>query len=253
MSYDFTDKYQRLCLLYQSPVSSVWLVRSRKQQRLFVAKMICTQVSAADIFLEAELLRELRHPAIPVFYELMKENTRVILIEEYLFGVSLHQYLLYHQTISQETFLSFAIQLCEIVFYLHSHRPNPILYLDMKSEHIIVCGNQLKIIDFGIANYLPISGKIIQKFGTKKYAAPEQRSGKPLGFYTDVYGVGKVLEEMQKHLKPMEQLLYNRVVKKATRKKQNRRIQNIQELLFELKKDRKISRILAGIETDEKG
>lgn len=236
MSYDFTDKYQRLYLLYQSPVSYVWLVRSRKQQRLFVAKMICRQVSAADIFLEAELLRELRHPGIPIFYELMEENTRLILIEEYLTGVSLHQYLLYHQTISQETFLNFAIQLCDIVFYLHSNRPNPILYLDMKSEHIIVCENQLKIIDFGSANYLPISGKIIQKFGTKKYAAPEQMNGKSLGFYTDVYGVGKVLEEMKKHLKPMERRYYDRIVKKATRKKQNRRIQTIQDLLFELKK-----------------
>lgn len=235
MSNCFSDKYVRLRLLYQSSTVKVWLVRSRIGQNLYVAKCAnrCTS-AATDIFLEAILLQDLRHPGIPIFYELMEENTEIIMIEEYVFGVSLHQYLLYNQKISQETFLNFAIQICEIVSYLHFHRSGPIVYLDMKPEHIIVCGNRLKIIDFGIANFLPISGKNIQKFGTKKYAAPEQKSGKPIGVYTDVYGVGKVLEEMLKHLRPTERIRFRKLVLESTRRNIHFRRKDIRHLICQL-------------------
>lgn len=35
-----------------------------------------------------------------------------------------------------------------------------ILYQDLKPEHIIVCGNQIKLIDFGIASFLPVLEKL---------------------------------------------------------------------------------------------
>ena len=237
----FSDRYIRLRMLFQSSTVRVWLVRSRKGQGLSVAKCADRFTPAAtDIFLEAILLQDLRHPGIPIFYELMEEDTEIIMIEEYVSGVPLHQYLLYNQKISQETFLNFAIQICEIVSYLHFHESGPIVYLDMKPEHIIVCGNRLKIIDFGIANFLPISGKNIQKFGTKKYAAPEQKNGKPIGVYTDVYGVGKVLEEMLVYLRPRERICFLPIIFGATRRHICFRNKNIKVLLLRLTK-RKIN------------
>lgn len=244
MSYCFTDKYDCIKILYQSAATKVMLVRQKGHKEQLVAKRTDkNQAVSSDIFHEANLLQEIRHPAIPIFYETIEDNDYLYIIEEYAFGDSLEKYLLYHQHISQKTFFIFAIQLCEVIEFLHTHTSNPILYLDMKPSHIIVCGKQIKIIDFGIANHLPISGKNIQKYGTKKYAAPEQTSHEKLNEQTDVYGVGRVLGVMLKYMKKADAVKYLWVVHKATRKNRKFRTKNIsilkKELLHKQKKENK--------------
>ncbi len=63
-------------------------------------------------------------------------------------------------------------------FYLLPHfSPYPILYQDLKPEHIILCGDQVKLLDFGIASFLPVSEKI-QLYGTS-YCAPKSCADSP--------------------------------------------------------------------------
>lgn len=262
MSYNFADKYRVVKTLYQSTATRVLLVKPCERDELLVAKCIRKQNTSTDIFLEANLLQDVRHPGIPTLYEIMEDETFLYLIQEYAYGDSLDHYLLYHQHISQEMFLQFAIQICEIIQYLHSHRPDPILYLDMKPSHIIVCGDQIKLIDFGIANYLSNSGKIFHKFGTKKYAAPEQMTGDSLNTRTDVYGVGKVLAHMLSYMKLKDAIKYLPIVWHSTRKNQHRRTESISQLREQLqkiisKKNRKeknkkhLEKVIAVIGSDE--
>ena len=235
MSYIFADRYRMVRTLYHSTATRVLLVKPYQRDELLIAKCIRKQNTSTDIFLEANLLQDLRHPGIPTLYEIMEDETFLYLIQEYVPGDSLDHYLLYHQHISQETFLQFAIQICEIVEYLHSHRPDPILYLDMKPSHIIVCGEQVKLIDFGIANFLSNSGKNIHKFGTKKYAAPEQMTDKPLDEKTDVYGVGKVLAHMLSYMKPGDVVRFLPMIRRAIKKNPTGRTQSITILKQQLK------------------
>ncbi len=86
------------------------------------------------------------------------------------------------------------IQLCDILDYLHHLSPYPILYQDLKPEHIILCGNQLKLIDFGIASFFTDSGNHFQLYGTDGFAAPEALHGQPTAPSSDIYGLGKILE-----------------------------------------------------------
>ncbi|MDD6193855.1 MAG: serine/threonine-protein kinase [Lachnospiraceae bacterium] len=244
MSYIFADRYRVVKTLYQSTATRVLLVKPQERDELLVVKCIRKQNTSTDIFLEANLLQDMRHPGIPILYEIIEDETTLYLIQEYVYGDSLDHYLLYHQHISQETFLQFAIQICEIIQYLHSHQPDPILYLDMKPSHIIVCGERVKLIDFGIANFLSISGKNIHKFGTKKYAAPEQMTNEVLDKRTDVYGVGKVLAHMLTYMEPREAVRYFPIVWRATRKRRCRRTESISRLKQQLidkgiKKNRK--------------
>ncbi len=235
MSYCFTDKYEPIRLLYQSSATQVWLVRLRESHEERIAKCI-SKVHALvdDIFLEANILQELSFPAFPTLFETIEDDTSLIMIEEFFSGESLDHFLLRQQHLSQETFIQFAIQLCEMMEYLHFHTPNPILYLDLKPNHIIVCGNELKLIDFGIANFLPISGKNIQKFGTKTFAAPEQMSSENLGFYTDVYGVGKIFYFMFRFMDPRDILKFYVIARRTIKKNVSHRTQSIGEIKTQL-------------------
>ncbi len=102
-------------------------------------------------------------------------------------------FVLHHGNISQELIIEFGIQLCDILEYLHQLTPYPILYQDLKPEHIIVCGKQLKLVDFGIASFFTGSGKNFQIYGTKEYTAPEVLSGHEATPLSDLYSLGKVL------------------------------------------------------------
>jgi serine/threonine protein kinase len=47
--------------------------------------------------------------------------------------------------------LDYAIQLCDVLIYLHSHHP-PIIFRDLKPTNVMVKGNgHVVLIDFGIA------------------------------------------------------------------------------------------------------
>lgn len=197
MSYFLSDRYETIRVLYESTYTRVVLVKTIDTGDLYVIKGIRKDPATPEhFFLEASLLQDLNHPGIPILHETQEDASFFYIVEEYIYGDSLDQYLLYHQHISQDTFLQFAMQLCNIMEYLHTRNPNPILYLDLKPEHIIVCGNQLKLINFGIAKILTSSGNDFQNFGTKKYAAPEQRHGGAVDERTDIYAVGKILSYM---------------------------------------------------------
>jgi serine/threonine-protein kinase len=95
--------------------------------------------------------------------------------------------------------IEIGIQLCDILDYLHHRTPCPILHQDLKPEHILLCGNQVKIIDFGIASFFSDSGNHFQIYGTRGYAAPEVLSHRSCGAVSDLYSLGRVLAFLAEH------------------------------------------------------
>ncbi len=144
--------------------------------------------------MEADLLKNLNHPGIPLIYDIDEDDDYVYMIEEFIQGESLDTYVLHQRDISPELILKIGIQLCDILDYLHHLSPYPILYQDLKPEHIILCGNQLKLIDFGIASFFTGSGNHFQLYGTDGFAAPEALAGQPTTTAADIFGIGKILE-----------------------------------------------------------
>lgn len=148
----------------------------------------------ADFPQEADLLKNLNHPGIPLIYDIDEDDDYVYMIEEFIQGESLDTFVLHQRDISPELILKIGIQLCDILDYLHHLSPYPILYQDLKPEHIILCGNQLKLIDFGIASFFTGSDNHFQLYGTDGFAAPEALSGQPTTTAADIFGIGKILE-----------------------------------------------------------
>lgn len=208
-----------------------------------------TQSEPSSFLLEASLLKNLRHPGIPIIYDVEEDDTYFYLIEEYIQGESLYAYVQSYDNISQDTVISFGIQLCSVLEYLHNQKPMSILYLDLKPEHIILCGNQLKLIDYGISTLLIGSGNQCQNLGTKGFAAPEQYRNEALTVQTDIYGMGALLYYMlTKKILPHKQGIsfifpknfsknFRHIILKATAHNMEDRYENINQLRDMLQKE----------------
>lgn len=236
--YILSDKYHLIRRLGQGSSSNVYLAEHMKLKTYRAIKVISkTHPLQSQFRLEANLLKSLSHPAIPVVYDIDEDDTFLYIIEEYVEGESLQDYLLYHDNISQEYIMQLGIRLCEVLTYLHTRRPNPVFYQDLKPEHIIVYGNSVKIVDFGIASYITIQGKKIQQYGTRGYAAPEQYLGEKLCPATDLYALGKVLAELQNKIGKNCSKNFDRLLRKAVREDAGERFTSALEMQRELEKE----------------
>lgn len=158
--------------------------------------------SEEQLLKEAGLLKNLNHPGIPLIYDIDEDDHFFYMIEEFIQGDSLEDLILHQEIIPEEQFINYGMQICAVLDYLHHLSPYPILYQDLKPEHIILCGNQVKIIDFGIASFITVFGKNFQLYGTEGYAAPEALNGDTVTTASDIYSLGKVLEALARTCTP---------------------------------------------------
>lgn len=152
-----------------------------------------------DRFLrEALLLARLSHPAIPTLYDYFLEDGYWYLVMEYLPGPTLANYISQYAPLPPLEALNYAMQLCDVLDYLHQQLP-PIVYRDLKPSNVILSPEgRLMLVDFGIARYFK-EGQIndTTDFGSPGYASPEQfeGSGQTDG-RSDLYSLGVILHEM---------------------------------------------------------
>lgn len=144
---------------------------------------------------EANILATLSHPAIPKVYDYFSEEARSYLVMEYIDGRDLEA-ILTELTgfLPQEQVLEWAIQLCDVLQFLHEHTP-PIIFRDMKPSNIMLDKHgRLRLIDFGIAkNFQP--GQKGTMIGTEGYSPPEQYRG-IADQRTDIYALGATLHHL---------------------------------------------------------
>lgn len=57
---------------------------------------------------------------------------------------------------------------------------------------LTLTGNQIKLIDFGLAQYYDEKSDLMFMAGTPEFAAPEVIKYEPLNFYTDMWSVGVI-------------------------------------------------------------
>lgn len=114
------------------------------------------------------------------------------MVEEYVQGESLRAYRLSHSNIQENDIIWILIQLCEVLHFLHSFK-QPILYLDIKPDNILIKDNCIKLIDFGASCLLCKGRQLSIPFGTRGYAAPEQYTSGLVDERSDIYGIGGIL------------------------------------------------------------
>jgi serine/threonine protein kinase len=145
---------------------------------------------------EAALLGSLHHPNLPAIYEAFSEDGRSYLVMEYIEGKTLLQMLKDSggRPLPTAQVLDYAIQLCDVLMYLHSHHP-PIIFRDLKPTNVMVKGNgQVVLIDFGIARFFKEGQEQDTVFlGSPGYAPPEQHGTSQTNPRSDLYSLGATL------------------------------------------------------------
>ncbi len=220
------DVYEPVKVIYETDNTRVLLVRHRHLGELRIVKTVIRTNTSGY---EAEILKGLRHPSIPILYDYQEDDNAVCLIEEYVRGMSLKDYLSEHEVVSVDFILRCMVQICDVMTYLHERKPYPILYLDLKPEHVILRGEELMLVDYGAALYQPRSGITFQKYGTIRYMAPEVAEG-TASVKCDLYSVGRIAEEMLCHTKERVSHRLGHLVASCTDKRPNRRPESARTL-----------------------
>lgn len=143
-------------------------------------------------------MKKLKHPAIPIVYDLEEDQEYLYLVEEYLQGTSLYTLIHRQGVFSQAEAVRFGIQLCQLVQFLHSAGETPILHLDLQPNNLMICGGTVKIIDFGQAAFEDAKeGEGEARCAVRGFASPEQYiSGQDLDVRADIYAIGAILSFM---------------------------------------------------------
>src|SRR3972149_2011293 len=145
---------------------------------------------------EANLLPTLDHPSIPRIYDYFTYNVRSYLIEEFVDGKDLEALLTEAQGFFPEAqVIGWALELCDVLSYLHGHTPEPIVFRDMKPSNVMVNSRgRIMLVDFGIAKTFQV-GQKGTRIGTEGYSPPEQYKG-DAGPMADIYALGATIHHI---------------------------------------------------------
>ena len=159
-----------------------------------------------DSFLrEAYILKELRHPGIPIVYDIEEDSEYGFLVEEYITGESIFNLVNRLGGLEEMKVVSYGVQLCQIISYLHSYQFCPILYLDLQPQNIVVEDDKVKLVDFNRAMLCTEANDSRRRYGTVGFAAPEQYTQEELDERTDIYAIGMILYFMCTKMIPEHQ------------------------------------------------
>ncbi len=145
---------------------------------------------------EAEILATLSHPAIPQIYDFFSFGDRAYLVLEFIQGRDLEALLNgTEKFLPTEQVRQWAIEICDVLRYLHNHEPEPIIFRDMKPSNVMIDHHKrVRLIDFGIAKTFQV-GQPGTMIGTEGYSPPEQYKG--LASPTaDIYALGATLHHL---------------------------------------------------------
>lgn len=144
---------------------------------------------------EANILASLSHPAMPEIHDYFDIGDHVFLVMEYINGKDLEAILNSVPEIPVDMVRKWAIELCDMLAYLHEHKPEPIMFRDIKPSNIMIDqhGN-VRLIDFGIAKTFE-AGRKGTMIGTEGYSAPEQYRGEATPL-SDIYATGATLHHL---------------------------------------------------------
>ena len=207
----------------------IHLVRNKNTGKMCVKK-ICAREQKTIL----EFRKKNSSAYFPQVMEIIETAEKVILIEEYIEGVTLEDYMM-GEPLKEQQAVNIARQICEALKCLHNAE-SMIVYRDLKPENVMITFNeQIKLVDFDISRkFQEGKNRDTELLGTAEYAAPEQFGYFQTDNRTDIYAFGVLFNYMLTGKFPIECVTngkYEKVVRKCTALEPAKRYQKIEEIL----------------------
>jgi tetratricopeptide (TPR) repeat protein/predicted Ser/Thr protein kinase len=261
--------YKILEKLGEGGMGVVYKAQDIQLQRPVAMKFLPPHISEhpeekARFIHEARSASSLNHPNVTTIHGIEESPEGLFIVMEFVEGRTLKQ-VIEEETLSIKKVLDIGIQICEGLAIAHE---KGIVHRDIKSDNIMLTPRgQVKIMDFGLAK-LKGATKITQTgstLGTASYMSPEQAQGEEVDQRSDIFSFGVVLYELLTgHLpfkgehqaaiiysvineEPQPIARYNNrvsakledIVFKALAKEKEERYQHIDDLLADLRREKK--------------
>ncbi|KAK7102743.1 serine/threonine-protein kinase par-1-like [Littorina saxatilis] len=141
---------------------------------------------------EIRILSSLRHPNIVNIRQVYEKKDRIVLVMDCATGGELYDYLNTHRCLPESQTRRFFRQISAALHCIHQ---NGIVHRDLKLENIVLDEERnVKIADFGLANYFSPDSMLKTFCGSPLYASPEIVNGKAYhGPEVDVWSLGVIL------------------------------------------------------------
>jgi len=148
--------------------------------------------STARLRAEAAALARLSHPGIATVYELVEDDSHLVMVMELVRGQTLQHIVDHVGVFSARRAAELCMQALEALEHAHA---SGVVHRDLKPGNLMLTDSGLiKVMDFGIARLegsvnLTGAGAML---GTPAYMAPEQVLGHPVDARADLYAMGVV-------------------------------------------------------------
>lgn len=249
-------KYELLKLVGKGAFTQVYLaldLRLNKQWAVKIQQFDLAgnyHIDRKKLMQKAEILKHLNHPAIPNVVDVLETMGSLIIVQDYIEGVTLDNVVENYGAQPAENVVEWAKQLCSFLGYIHSLNPM-LIYRGMKPSNVMLqIDGKLKVISFGIMRSYKINQMAdTNQLGTKGYAAPEQYCARQTDTRTDIYGLGMTMLRLATGIDPAKQSYSNisfseinknlpkgleYIINKCIESNPDKRYQNCNELLADL-------------------
>ena len=180
-------------------MGTVWQAHDQVLDRMVAVKFVNAHGSThpgaeSRLRREARALGSVTHPNLAHVHDLCETDEGTFIVMELVHGESLAERLAGPTRPTLDQAADIAGQ-CALA--LNAAHNAGIVHRDVKPSNIMLAGDTVKLIDFGIAGSVnPVDTTVPGVMGTVAYLAPERVTGSPATPATDMYALGVVLYEM---------------------------------------------------------
>lgn len=186
-------RYLILRRLGQGAFGEVFLTRHMGLGVLRAVKRICKSRDVHNTRRhEADALKNLRHTSLPIIYDIAEDDVYFYIVEEYIEGISLSEYVRDRIRLTQEETVDIIMSICTVLSYMQVH--GGLLHLDIKPDNVLLTKDGVKLVDFGSSCVEDEPLECVM--GTVGYVAPELYHGSSPGTRCDVYSLGMLMRFM---------------------------------------------------------
>ena len=130
-------KYKILNEIGHGGMSNVYLAINEKANKPWAVKEVRKSLNRdfsllrQSLIMETDLLKKLNHPNLPSIVDVIDSDENFLIVMDYIEGNTLERFLAEEGAQPQEKVADWALQLCDVLEYLHT-REAPIIYRDLK-------------------------------------------------------------------------------------------------------------------------